>query len=130
MRDQKRHTIANQVLRFRRWSRKRYAAFVSVTNCVSIGQLSNNVADRLRKKSGIKSGINCVEGVCERIPGHAIPFDPEKDLEGKQPLLDLSLMSVSLTLEPVSPIGILFILFMSKEAIHPVDRMDRLSFYV
>ena len=126
MRDQKRHTIANQVLRFRRWSRKRYAAFVSVTNCVSIGQLSNNVADRLRKKSG----INCVEGVCERIPGHAIPFDPEKDLEGKQPLLDLSLMSVSLTLEPVSPIGILFILFMSKAAIHPVDRMDRLSFYV
>lgn len=126
MRDQKRHTIANQVLRFRRWSRKRYAAFVSVTNCVSIGQLSNNVADRLRKKSG----INCVEGVCERIPGHAIPFDPEKDLEGKQPLLDLSLMSVSLTLEPVSPIGILFILFMSKEAIHPMDRMGRLSFYV
>ena len=126
MREQKRHTIANQVLRFRRWSRKRYAAFVSVTNCVSIGQLSNNVADRLRKKSG----INCVEGVCERIPGHAIPFDPEKDLEGKQPLLDLSLMSVSLTLEPVSPIGILFILFMSKEAIHPMDRMGRLSFYV
>lgn len=109
MRDQKRHTIANQVLRFRRWSRKRYAAFVSVTNCVSIGQLSNNVADRLRKKSG----VNCVEGVCERIPGYAIPFDPEEDLEGKQPLLDLSLMSVSLTLEPVSPIGILFILFMS-----------------
>ena len=71
-----------------------------------------------------------MEGVCERIPGHAIPFDPEKDLEGKQPLLDLSLMSVSLTLEPVSPIGILFILFMSKEAIHPMDRMGRLSFYV
>lgn len=126
MREQKRHTIANQVLRFRRWSRKRYAAFVSVTSCVSIGQLSNNVADRLRKKSG----VNCVEGVCERIPGHAIPFDPEEDLEGKQPLLDLSLMSVSLTLEPVSPIGILFILFMSKEAIHPMDRMGRLSFYV
>lgn len=72
-----------------------------------------------------------MEGVCERIPGHAIPFDPEKDLEGKQPLLpDLSILSVGLTLEPVSPIGILFILFMSKEAIHPMDRMGRLSFYV
>lgn len=127
MREQKRHTIANQVLRFRRWSRKRYAAFVSVTNCVSIGQLSNNVADRLRKKSG----VNCAEGNRGRIPGHAVPFGSEEYLEGKQPLLpDLSILSVGLTLEPVSPIGILFILFMSKEAIHPMDRMGRLSFYV
>lgn len=34
-----------RTLRFRRWSRKRYAAFASMGRCVTIGCLRKNVAD-------------------------------------------------------------------------------------
>lgn len=39
-----------RILRFRRWSRKRYAAFVSLHNTVTMGCLAANVADRLQGK--------------------------------------------------------------------------------
>lgn len=42
--------VEPKALRFRRWSRKAYAAFVSVSRTVTIGQLSTSVADRLQKK--------------------------------------------------------------------------------
>lgn len=108
MREQKRHTITSPVLRFRRWSRRRYAAFVSVTHCVSIGQLANNVADRLRKKSDSK----CLEGIGSVIPGRSSSFETDETRveDEEQALLDLFLRSISLTLEPVSLIGHLFIL--------------------
>lgn len=39
-------------LRFRRWSRKRYAAFISIQHAVTIGQLSANVSERFQAKNG------------------------------------------------------------------------------
>ena len=42
--------VEPKALRFRRWSRKAYAAFVSVSRIVTTGQLSTSVADRLQKK--------------------------------------------------------------------------------
>lgn len=47
----KQHTYSPVALRFRRWSRKGYAAFVSVQHTVTIGQLSAHVAERLQTKS-------------------------------------------------------------------------------
>lgn len=38
--------------RFRRWSRKGYAAFFSLGRTVTIGQLSSNVAERFQVKNG------------------------------------------------------------------------------
>ena len=38
--------------RFRRWSRKGYAAFFSIKRAVTIGQLSSNVAERFQIKNG------------------------------------------------------------------------------
>ena len=47
----KSYTYRSQALRFRRWSRKAYAAFISVQRAVTIGQLSFSVADRFEKKN-------------------------------------------------------------------------------
>ena len=47
----KSYTYRSQALRFRRWSRKGYAAFISVQRAVTIGQLSFSVADRFEKKN-------------------------------------------------------------------------------
>ena len=41
------YNLKNQSLRFRRWSRKRYAAFVSLHHTVTMGCLSANVADKV-----------------------------------------------------------------------------------
>lgn len=38
--------------RFKRWSRKGYAAFFSLSRTVNIGQLSSNVAERFQVKNG------------------------------------------------------------------------------
>lgn len=38
--------------RFKRWSRKGYAAFFSLSRAVTIGQLSSNVAERFQVKNG------------------------------------------------------------------------------
>ncbi len=51
-------TYRSDALRFRRWSRKGYAAFVSVRRAVTIGQLSANVSDRsLVKGSTIHTSV-------------------------------------------------------------------------
>lgn len=39
-------------LRFKRWSRKNYAAFISIQRAVTIGQLSANVSERFETKNG------------------------------------------------------------------------------
>ena len=45
-------------LRFRRWSRKGYAAFVSLRHTVTIGQLAIALADRFQQKHGaLHAGI-------------------------------------------------------------------------
>lgn len=42
--------VINRPLRFKRWSRKAYAAFVSIQHHVTIGQLSAHIADRFQAK--------------------------------------------------------------------------------
>ena len=48
----KQYTYKPIALRFRRWSRKRYAAFISIQHAVTIGQLSANVSERFQAKNG------------------------------------------------------------------------------
>ncbi len=48
----KQHTYKPAVLRFRRWSRKRYAAFISIQHAVTIGQLAAHVSERFQVKNG------------------------------------------------------------------------------
>lgn len=48
----KQYTYKPVALRFRRWSRKRYAAFISIQHAVTIGQLSTNVSERFQAKNG------------------------------------------------------------------------------
>lgn len=47
----KSYTYRLAALRFRRWSRKAYAAFISIQRAVTIGHLSFSVADRFQKKN-------------------------------------------------------------------------------
>ena len=52
------HRPVRSVLRFRRWSRKGYAAFVSLRHTVTIGQLAIALADRFQQKHGaLHAGI-------------------------------------------------------------------------
>ena len=51
MKLQRRHFIQNS-FRFRRWGRKGYAAFFSLSRAVTIGQLSSNVSERFQIKNG------------------------------------------------------------------------------
>ncbi|MDL2255128.1 hypothetical protein LJC44_04250 [Parabacteroides sp. OttesenSCG-928-G06] len=48
--NQKQHNTSAHTLRFRRWSRKGYAAFVSLHHTVNIGQLASRLADRFHVK--------------------------------------------------------------------------------
>lgn len=48
----KQYTYKPLAIRFRRWSRKKYAAFISVKNAVTIGTLSANVSERFQAKNG------------------------------------------------------------------------------
>ncbi|MDD2951616.1 MAG: hypothetical protein PHC95_00385 [Parabacteroides sp.] len=63
----KSYTYRSQALRFRRWSRKAYAAFISVQRAVTIGQLSFSIADRFQKKNlSLHTGIAALmDGVSE-----------------------------------------------------------------
>ena len=55
----KRPIHPHTALRFRRWSHKRYAAFVSMGREVTIGHLSKGVADRsLRKQTHTQDSSN------------------------------------------------------------------------
>lgn len=48
----KQHTHIPVALRFRRWSRKAYAAFISIQRIVNIGNLTANVSERFQTKNG------------------------------------------------------------------------------
>lgn len=48
----KQQTFHSIALRFKRWSRKKYAAFISIQRAVTIGQLSSNVSERFQTKNG------------------------------------------------------------------------------
>ena len=47
----KQYAISKAVVRFRRWSRKGYAAFISRQRVVTIGMLAASLADRFQKKN-------------------------------------------------------------------------------
>lgn len=78
------YNLKNQSLRFRRWSRKRYAAFVSLHHTVTMGCLSANVADRLQGK---QSSLHSSERICtssyklmENLPDDMISADKDISL--------------------------------------------------
>lgn len=41
----------SSALRFKRWSRKGYAAFISIQRAVTIGQLKSSLTERFQKKN-------------------------------------------------------------------------------
>ncbi len=51
--DMKRTATARHIIRFRRWSRKAYAAFASIGRCVTIGCLRKGVADSSLSKQKV-----------------------------------------------------------------------------
>ena len=55
----KRNQSPAQTIRFRRWSRKSYAAFASIGRCVTIGCLRKNVADSSLRKQDTVRTIPC-----------------------------------------------------------------------
>ena len=55
------------VLRFRRWSRKGYAALISLQHTVTIGQLAIALADRFQQKQlSLHTGLNRFGGAVGR----------------------------------------------------------------
>ena len=48
-------SITSDYIRFRRWSRNRYAAFYSLGRCVNIGTLSKSVIEASLRKQGLFS---------------------------------------------------------------------------
>lgn len=72
-------------LRFRRWSRKGYAAFISVQRAVTIGQLSARISERFQVKNGsIHTSVLTVdkanEGETEKEEDTCRPGSPESIL--------------------------------------------------
>lgn len=59
------HTSFYPVLRFRRWSRKAYAVFVSIQRAVTIGALQVHLVERLQNKNVVSIAkifaIDCAE---------------------------------------------------------------------
>lgn len=60
-------------LRFRRWSRQGYAAFISIQRAVTIGQLSASVSERLQEKH---------DSIHTAVPAFAKA--DEEDADGKE----------------------------------------------
>ena len=61
MKLQQRYFTQNS-FRFKRWSRKGYAAFFSLSRSVTIGQLSSNVSERFQVKNGSNHSSVLVAG--------------------------------------------------------------------
>lgn len=57
--NQKQHLIPQRNLRFRRWSRKGYAAFASIGACVSIGQVCKSIVESALRKQSAPNAIAC-----------------------------------------------------------------------
>ena len=61
------HRPLRSALRFRRWSRKRYAAFISLKHTVTIGHLAIALADRFQQKQlSLHTGLNRFSGAVGR----------------------------------------------------------------
>ena len=58
------HIGRNFTLRFRRWSRKAYAAFISVNHVVTIGHLATYVSERFQIKNlSLHGWLACTTGI-------------------------------------------------------------------
>lgn len=77
--DQKRYIGNRSVLRFRRWSRKAYAAFVSFHHVVNIGQLATSVSERFQVKNLSLHGR--LFASVDRIGGDELLCDGESEGE-------------------------------------------------
>lgn len=75
--------LKQQSFRFKRWSRKGYAAFFSLHRAVTIGQLSSNVAERFQVKNSSNHSSVLIAG--QRQPEEA---EKETDLSGERPFAD------------------------------------------
>ncbi|MGN0036284.1 MAG: hypothetical protein ACI36X_03580 [Bacteroidaceae bacterium] len=98
-----------RTLRFRRWSRKGYAAFCSMGRVVSIGRLKKSIADASLGKQGLTSlhPNTCAAGnqpsdtADDNGGGPAIPPDlPEKELH-TLPILAVCLHEPPAAVSPV-----------------------------
>lgn len=56
--NRKQHIAPPCTIRFRRWSRKGYAAFASLGQCVTIGQVCKSITERALTKQ-VAPGITC-----------------------------------------------------------------------
>lgn len=76
---EKQYTYKPAVLRFRRWSRKKYAAFISLKRTVTIGCLSANVSERFQAKnvSGHTSVLSSENVECKE-------YDEEETIVNRQ----------------------------------------------
>lgn len=73
----KQHTSHPVSLRFRRWSRKAYAAFISVQRAVTMGCLSCHVVERLQNKNCSAAVTSISAAATEKNN----PFDNSDDEE-------------------------------------------------
>lgn len=76
----KQYTYKSISFRFRRWSRKGYAAFFSLHRAVTIGQLSSNVAERFQVKNGSNHSTVLIAG-----QSHQEETEKGTDLLSEQP---------------------------------------------
>ena len=88
----KQYTYKPVALRFRRWSRKRYAAFISIQHAVTIGQLSANVSERFQAKNG-------------SVHTSVLTFDKVNDGETSHPDCSKDI-TLSLLLQALCPVQI------------------------
>lgn len=75
----KQQTFHSTALRFKRWSRKKYAAFISIQRAVTIGQLSSNVSERFQTKNGsIHSSVLFTDQTVKEDKEDASELFPER----------------------------------------------------
>ena len=85
------------VLRFRRWSRKGYAAFISRKHTVTIGCLAAAVADRFQQKQlSLHTGLNRLGEAVRREAHEIAASEGLWEDETKHPLWANGLLCVAL----------------------------------
>lgn len=85
------------VLRFRRWSRKGYAAFISRKHTVTIGCLAAAVADRFQQKQlSLHTGLNRLGETVRREAHEIAASEGLWEDETKHPLWANGLLCVAL----------------------------------
>ena len=111
----KSYTYRSQALRFRRWSRKAYAAFISIQRAVTIGQLSFSVADRFEKKNqSLHTGIGTF------MDGFFGEDDEERENTGEDKWSLVTSYGLFTALLPV---------LASNEIAHPAHRVAHYTLY-